>query len=346
MKSDSSLIRVLTGDRPTGPLHLGHLAGSLCKRVELHESGKHEIFVLIADGQALTDNWERPMEISHNITEVLLDYLAVGLDPEHTTIMLQTSIPELAELTTYYLNLVTLSRLRRNPTVKNEGRERRFDEEAIPMGFLCYPVSQAADITAFAANVVPVGEDQLPMLEQTREIVRTFNRLYGDGNVLVEPSPMLSKISRLPGTDGSSKMSKLMNNCIYIKDEPDVITEKVRKMYTDPDKGWIDAPGNPETNPVYQYLKAFDSDLKGLDDLLERYRCGGVPETVGKERLTEVLIEMLRPMQSRRKTYDKNPTLLKSILAEGTKKGRVVASETLDSVRSAMRLDYFVSVPS
>jgi tryptophanyl-tRNA synthetase len=305
--------------------------------VELQNGGRHEVYVLIADGQALTDNWTHPKQIRDNITEVVMDYLAVGLDPSKATIMLQTAIPELTELAFYYLNLVTLSRLERNPTVKTEIADRGF-ENTLPMGFLCYPVSQAADITAFQASCVPVGEDQLPMIEQTREIVRSFNRVYGQS--LVEPEGMLSDVKRLPGTDGASKMSKSAGNCIYLKDEPDAVAKKVKRMYTDPTKGGIDAPGSPERNPVYQYLAAFDPDTKGFAELRERYRAGGVQETEGKKRLTDVLLEMLKPIRERRKKYSEDIEQLRVIVRDGTERGRALAAQTVQAVRSAMCLNF------
>jgi tryptophanyl-tRNA synthetase len=326
---------ILTGDRPSGPLHLGHYAGSLATRVELQHS--HATYVLIADLQALTDHADRPEEIRHNVMEVALDYLAVGIDPTVSTIVIQSGIPELAELTGYFLNLVSVARLERNPTVKEEIRQKGFGGD-IPAGFLVYPVSQAADITAFKAHVVPVGADQVPMIEQTSEIVRRFNRLYG--SILVEPEALVPRISRLPGIDGRSKMSKSLGNAIFLSDVPDVVTDKVMRMYTDPRHARVEDPGEVEGNVVFTYLDAFDPDRDGLEILKERYRSGGLGDVTLKHHLIDVLHRLLAPIRARRQDLGRQPEQILRILEEGTERGRAVARNTVSEARRAMHLDY------
>ena len=342
---------ILTGDRPTGPLHIGHYVGSLKNRVRMQNEGDYdEMYVFIADAQALTDNFDNPQKVKDNILEVALDYLAVGLDPDKVTIFIQSEIPELTELTFYYMNLVTVSRLYRNPTVKSEIEQKGF-EESIPAGFLTYPVSQAADITAFKANVVPVGDDQLPMIEQTREIVRKFNRIYDE--VLVEPEakiPESKNESRLIGTDGNAKMSKSLGNCIYLKDSEEEVRNKVFGMYTDPDHIKITDPGKIEGNVVFTYLDVFcksDSfnkylpEYNNLDELKEHYQRGGLGDVKIKKFLFEILNEELKPIRERRELLAKDPEKIKEILQEGTMRARKVAAETLKEVKTAMRLNYF-----
>ena len=341
---------ILTGDRPTGKLHIGHYVGSLKKRVELQDNDEYKQFVMIADAQALTDNFDNPKKIQDNLLEVLLDYLAVGIDPKKTTIFIQSEISELTELTFYYMNLVNLSRLLRNPTVKEEVKLRGF-ENSIPMGFLTYPVSQAADITAFKANIIPVGDDQLPMIEQTREIVRSFNRLYTA--VLVEPVAALpdnKESFRLPGIDGNAKMSKSLGNCIYLSDTEEELYQKVMKMYTDSKHIRIEDPGHIENNIVFTYLDVFikeDSfikylpEYKNLDELKEHYKKGGLGDVVIKKFLFKVLNEELTPIRQRRLEYLKNKDELMKILEEGTKEARTYARNTLKEVKEAMMLNYF-----
>lgn len=329
---------ILTGDRPTGPLHLGHYVGSLRERERLQHGNKQ--FCIIADMQALTDNAGNPEKIRNNVLEVALDYLAVGLDPKLTTMFIQSLVPELAELTMYYLNLVPVARLQRNPTVKDEINLRRF-AGGVPAGFLCYPVSQAADITAFKADLVPVGSDQLPMIEQTTEIVRSFNRTY-DCLVLVEPKPLLSRVPRLPGTDGKGKMSKSQGNAIYLGDSADLVREKVKKMYTDPLHLRAEDPGNVEGNPVFAYLDAFDPDQPGLEALKAHYRQGGLGDMAVKRRLLEVLLLELDKIRERRRLFAADPGEVMGMLREGSRTARAVASQTLDEVRRAMQLDYFL----
>jgi len=333
---------ILTGDRPTGPLHLGHYVGSLRERVALQR--RHRQFIIIADMQALTDNARHPERIRDNILEVALDYLAVGLDPKLSTLFIQSLVPELSELTLYYLNLVTLARLQRNPTVKEEITLREFGGK-IPAGFLCYPVSQAADITAFKADLVPVGSDQLPMIEQTVEIVRSFNRIY-DCSVLVEPKAILSAVPRLPGTDGKGKMSKSLGNAIYLKDSEDTVHDKVRGMYTDPNHVRVEDPGTVEGNPVFAYLDAFDPDKDGLDALKEHYRRGGLGDTTVKRRLLDVLLPELAAVHARRQEFAGDPGQVMAMLREGSKAARAVAAQTLGEMRQAMKIDYDSSVKS
>ena len=342
---------ILTGDRPTGRLHVGHYVGSLRRRVELQNEGDYDrMFVFMADVQALTDNADNPEKIRQNIIEVALDYLAAGLDPEKCTLFIQSQIPELSELTTYLMNLITVSRVQRNPTVKTEIKMRNF-EANIPLGFFCYPVSQAADITLFKANIVPAGEDQEPMLEVTRELVNRFNNTYG--SVLVEPSIMLppeGACRRLPGIDGKAKMSKSLGNCIYLSDTADEVWQKVRSMYTDPTHVNLNDPGHVEGNMVFTYLDAFSTpddfaecwpEYSGLDELKEHYRKGGLGDMKCKKFLNRVLNRTLEPMRERRREFEKDIPEVYNILKKGTESAREVAARTIDEVRHAMRIDYF-----
>ena len=342
---------ILTGDRPTGRLHLGHYLGSLKRRVELQNSGKYsEIYIEIADSQAFSDNAHNPEKIRQNVIEVALDYLACGIDPTKSTIFVQSQIPELCELTFYYLNLVTLSRLQRNPTVKEEIKLRNF-ETSIPAGFLIYPVSQAADITAFDANIIPVGDDQLPMIEQTREIVRSFNHLYG--NTLVEPQALLpdnETCSRLPGLDGKAKMSKSLGNCIYLSDEPEVIQKKVMGMFTDPGHLKIEDPGKVGGNPVFIYLDALCTDehfkkylpeYRNLDELKAHYQRGGLGDVKIKKFLNSIIQEELEPIRARRKQYEKCIPEVYKILQQGSEKARIVAAKKTEEVKKVMGINYF-----
>ena len=341
---------ILTGDRPTGKLHIGHYVGSLKKRVELQDNEELKQFIMIADSQALTDNFDNPKKIKDNLLEVMLDYLAVGIDPKKSTIFIQSEISELTELAFYYMNLVNLSRLLRNPTVKEEVKLRGF-ENNIPMGFLTYPVSQAADITAFKASFIPVGDDQLPMIEQTREIVRTFNRLYKE--VLIEPVAVLpdnKESFRLPGIDGNAKMSKSLGNGIYLSDTREDLYKKVMKMYTDSNHIRIEDPGHIENNIVFTYLDVFvkeDSfskylpEYKNLDELKNHYKRGGLGDVVIKKFLFNVLDEELSPIRERRLEYLNKKDELMKILEEGTKEARSYAKETLKEVKEAMMLNYF-----
>ena len=331
---------ILTGDRPTGKLHIGHYIGSLKNRVALQESGLYESFIMIADQQALTDNARNPEIIRNSLTEVALDYLAVGIDPSKSNIFIQSQIPELNELTMHYLNLVTLSRLERNPTVKQEIKQKNF-ENSIPAGFLIYPVSQAADITAFKATTVPVGEDQLPMIEQTREIVRSFNSIYGD--VLVEPEAVLpsSNAGRLPGTDGKAKMSKSLENGIYLSDDADTIKKKVMSMYTDPNHIRVEDPGQIEGNTVFIYLDVFATDKNAVEEMKEHYKRGGLGDMKVKKYLNEVLQAELEPIRNRRIEFEKDIDGIYDMLKDGSDKARAVAANTLKEVRSAMGIEYF-----
>lgn len=326
---------ILTGDRSTGPLHLGHYAGSLRARVRLQE--EYNTFVMIADVQALTDNAKDPKKVRENVLEVMLDYLAVGIDPKKATIVLQSQLPELPELTMYYLNLVTIARLERNPTVKEEIKQKGF-EKSLPAGFFMYPVSQAADITAFGANLVPVGEDQLPMIEQTREIVEKFNRIYAP--ILVLPEAMVSETPRLPGIDGKAKMSKSLGNAIYLKDTAKEVEKKVMQMYTDPGHISKDDPGKVEGNTVFAYLDAFDPNKKEIEKLKAHYKKGGLGDVEVKKRLIDVLEEFLSPIRERRAQYAKDPAEVMRMLKKGTQKGRETTSATLEEVKKAMMLDY------
>ncbi|MBE6062688.1 MAG: tryptophan--tRNA ligase [Clostridium butyricum] len=331
---------ILTGDRPTGKLHIGHYIGSLKNRVELQNTGEYESFIMIADQQALTDNARDPEKIRRSLTEVALDYLAVGLDPKKSTIFVQSQLPELHELTMHYLNLVTLSRLERNPTVKTEIKQKNY-ENSIPAGFLIYPVSQAADITAFKATTVPVGEDQLPMIEQTREIVRSFNNIYGD--VLVEPEAIIPKdtCGRLPGTDGKAKMSKSIGNCIYLSDDADTIKKKVMSMYTDPNHIRVEDPGQIEGNTVFTYLDVFAKDKEAVQEMKEHYQRGGLGDVKVKRYLNEVMQAELEPIRKRREEFAKDMDSVYKMLKDGSDKAREVAAQTLSEVRNAIGLEYF-----
>ena len=342
---------MLTGDRPTGRLHVGHYVGSLKRRVELQNTGDFdEMFVMIADAQALTDNADNPEKVRQNIIEVALDYLACGLDPQKCTLFIQSQIPQLCELSFYYMNLVTVSRVQRNPTVKSEIQMRNF-EASIPVGFFTYPISQAADITAFKANVVPVGEDQLPMLEQTKEIVRKFNSVYGD--TLVEPEILLPENQaclRLPGTDGKAKMSKSLGNCIYLSEEPDEIQKKVFGMFTDPTHIKVSDPGKLEGNTVFTYLDAFCRpeyfaeflpDYANLQELKDHYTRGGLGDMKVKRFLNNVLQAELEPIRNRRKEYQKDIPYVYEILKKGSEKAEAVAEKTLQEVKASMKINYF-----
>ena len=342
---------ILTGDRPTGKLHLGHYIGSLRRRVELQEAGDYDkMFVFMADVQALTDNADNPEKIRQNIIEVALDYLSAGLNPEKCVLFIQSQITELAELTTYLMNLITVSRVQRNPTVKTEIKMRNF-EANIPLGFFCYPVSQAADITLFKATTVPAGEDQEPMLEVCRELVRRFNATYAP--VLVEPDIMLPENAtarRLPGTDGKEKMSKSLGNCIYLSDDADTVWQKVRSMYTDPEHVNLNDPGHVEGNAVFTYLDAFSRpehfaaywpEYQSLDELKDHYRRGGLGDMKCKKFLNQILNEMLEPIRQRRHEFEQDIPEIYNILKKGTEQARETAAQTMDEVRSAMRINYF-----
>ena len=342
---------ILTGDRPTGRLHVGHYVGSLRERVNLQNSGSYdEIYIMIADAQALTDNAEHPEKVRQNILQVALDYLACGIDPEKACIFIQSMVPELTELTFYYMNLVTVSRVQRNPTVKAEIQQKNF-EASIPVGFFCYPISQTADITAFKATTVPAGEDQKPMIEQAREIVHKFNEVYGE--TLVEPDivlPSNKACLRLPGIDGKAKMSKSLGNCIYLSDEPDVIKNKVMSMFTDPTHLRKDDPGHTENNPVFIYLQAFAKDehfkeflpeYNNLDELKAHYERGGLGDVTVKKFLNNVLQTELAPIRERRKMWEAKLPEVYAILMNGCRKAEKAAYETLQEVRSAMKINYF-----
>ena len=342
---------ILTGDRPTGRLHVGHYVGSLKERVKLQNSGVYdEIYIMIADAQALTDNAEHPEKVRQNIMQVALDYLACGLDPEKATIFIQSMIPELTELTFYYMNLVTVSRVQRNPTVKAEIQMRNF-EASIPVGFFCYPISQAADITAFRATHVPVGEDQMPMIEQCKESVHKFNTVYGE--TLTDPKIVLPENSaclRLPGIDGKAKMSKSLGNCIYLAEEPEDIKKKVMSMFTDPNHLRVEDPGQVEGNPVFIYLDAFSKpeyfaeflpEYSGMDELKEHYTRGGLGDVKVKKFLNNVLQAELAPIRERRKMWEQKLPDVYDILKAGSKKARETAGKTLEDVRRSMKIDYF-----
>lgn len=342
---------ILTGDRPTGRLHVGHYVGSLKRRVELQNSGEFDkIFIMIADAQALTDNADNPEKVRQNIIEVALDYLACGIDPAKSNILIQSQIPELTELTFYYMNLVTVSRLQRNPTVKSEIQMRNF-EASIPVGFFCYPISQAADITAFKATTVPVGEDQMPMVEQTKEIVHKFNSVYGE--TLVDPSILLpdnEACLRLPGTDGKAKMSKSLGNCIYLSDSAEDVKKKVMSMFTDPNHLRVEDPGKVDGNPVFIYLDAFSKpeqfaqylpEYQNLDELKDHYKRGGLGDVKVKKFLIKVLEEELAPIRERRKELEKDIPAIYDILKEGTRAAKEVAEQTLAEVKAAMKINYF-----
>jgi tryptophanyl-tRNA synthetase len=328
---------ILTGDRPTGPLHLGHFVGSLRNRVAYQDTYRQ--FVMLADAQALTDNMDDIGKVHRNVVEVALDYLAVGLDPARTTILIQSQIPELAELTFYYLNLVTVARLERNPTVKEEIRQRGFERD-IPAGFLTYPASQAADITAFKASLVPVGEDQIPMIEQTNEIVRRFNRI-AQRDVLVEAKALVPEVGRLPGIDGKAKMSKSLGNTINLGASADEISAAIKMVYTDPLHLRVSDPGHLEGNVAFIYLDAFDPDREGLQAMKEHYVRGGLGDSVVKKRLEGILQEMLAPIRARREEFAKDKGQVMQILKDGTAKAREVAAQTTDEVRRALGLSYF-----
>ena len=343
---------ILTGDRPTGKLHLGHYIGSLRRRVELQNAGDYDkMFVFMADVQALTDNADNPEKIRQSIVNVALDYLSAGLDPEKCTLFIQSQIPELAELTTYLMNLVSVSRVQRNPTVKTEVKMRGFEGDSIPLGFFCYPVSQAADITLFKATTVPAGEDQEPMLEVTRELVRRFNQTYAE--VLVEPNIMLPENAtarRLPGTDGKEKMSKSLGNCIYLSDDADTVWQKVRSMYTDPQHVNLNDPGHVEGNAVFTYLDAFSRpehfaqywpEYQNLDELKDHYRRGGLGDMKCKKFLNQILNEFLEPMRQRRHEFEQDIPEIYNILRKGTERARETAAQTMSEVRAAMRINYF-----
>lgn len=342
---------ILTGDRPTGRLHVGHYAGSLKERVELQNSGQFDkVFIMIADAQALTDNAEHPEKVRENVLEVALDYLACGIDPEKSTIFIQSAVPQLTELTAYYMNLVTVSRVQRNPTVKTEIKMRNF-EASIPVGFFVYPISQAADITAFRATAVPVGEDQLPMLEQCKEIVNKFNSVYGE--TLTEPEiilPSNKACLRLPGIDGKAKMSKSLGNCIYLSDEADVIKKKIMSMFTDPNHVRVEDPGKVEGNPVFIYLDAFSRpehfaeflpEYASLDELKAHYQRGGLGDVKVKKFLNNVMQAELAPIRERRHMWEQRIDEVKMILKQGSETARAAAAETLHDVRAAMQINYF-----
>ncbi len=342
---------ILTGDRPTGKLHIGHYVGSLKSRLKLQEAGNYdEFFIMIADAQALTDNADNPMKIRSNILNVAMDYLAVGIDPKKVHIFIQSEVSELTELTFYYSNLVTVARLQRNPTVKQEIKLRDFNE-SIPVGFFNYPISQAADITAFKANIIPVGDDQLPMIEQTREIVRSFNRIYGD--TLVEPKELLpdnKACLRLPGIDGNAKMSKSLGNCIYLTDSKEELKQKVFRMYTDPLHIKVEDKGHIEGNTVFTYLDAFSSEadfakfypeFKNLEELKKAYQHGGIGDMKLKKFLFEILNQILEPIRQRRKYYENHLEEVYEILKEGTKYAEQIAAKTLEEVKNNMKLNYF-----
>ncbi|MBR5968287.1 MAG: tryptophan--tRNA ligase [Lachnospiraceae bacterium] len=342
---------ILTGDRPTGKLHIGHYVGSLRRRVELQNSGEFDkIYIMIADAQALTDNAENPEKVRQNIIEVALDYLSAGLDPAKSTLFIQSMVPELTELTFYYMNLVTVSRVQRNPTIKSELQMRGFGD-SIPVGFFTYPISQAADITAFKATVVPAGEDQMPMVEQTQEIVHKFNSVYGE--TLVEPKILLPENQsclRLPGTDGKAKMSKSLGNCIYLSDEPDVVKTKVMSMYTDPNHINLNDPGQVEGNTVFTYLDAFskpehferyNTGYANLDEMKDHYKRGGLGDVKCKKFLINVLEETLAPIRERRHAWEKDIPGVYEILKKGSEEAERVAAETLADVRRAMKINYF-----
>ena len=342
---------ILTGERPTGPLHIGHYVGALKKRVELQNTGNYDIYILIADLQALTDNFDNPEKIRENILEVVLDNLSVGIDPKKVTFVIQSQIPALLELPILYSNLVTQSRLERNPTVKQEMILRNFNK-SIPVGFVNYPISQAADITAFKANIVPVGEDQLPMIEQTREIVESFNRIYKK-DVLVMPKAILpdnKSSQRLPGTDGNAKMGKSLGNCIYLKDSEEVVKQKIMGMYTDPNHIRIEDPGSVLNNTVFTYLDAFCTDehfekylpeYKNLDDLKKHYECGGVGDVLIKKFLNNIMQEILTPIRERRKYYEEHKEEIYNMLKQDTKKAIELTNITLNEVKSAIGINYF-----
>lgn len=327
---------VLTGDRPTGPLHLGHYVGSLQNRIKLQD--EYTQYVMIADIQALTDHADNPKKVRENVLEVMLDYLAVGIDPKKTTFFIQSMIPEIAELTVLYLNLVTVSRLQRNPTVKYEMQQKSYGE-SVPAGFLMYPVSQAADITFAKATLVPVGEDQLPMIEQTNEIVRSFNRMYGK-EVFQEVKALISQVGRLPGTDGKAKMGKSLGNAIFLSDDVQTLKKKVMSMYTDPNHIRVEDPGQVEGNMVFEYLDVFDTNKEKVSELKQQYRQGGLGDVTLKMYLFEILNNFLTPIRSKRAQLAENKEAVLKILLQGTKKVSKIAAKTMDEVRQVMHLNY------
>ncbi len=328
---------ILTGDRPTGPLHLGHYVGTLANRVTLQDTCTQ--YVMLADVQAMTDYYDRPHQVRENILHVALDYLSVGIDPQKTTIFIQSMIPEIAELTLFYLNLVTINRLRRNPTVKTEMQQKGMGEN-VSAGFLMYPVSQAADITIVKANLVPVGGDQLPMIEQTNEIVRAFNRTYKT-DVLIEAEALIPKTERLPGIDGTAKMSKSLGNAIYLSDSPDEVAKKVMQMYTDPKHIRVADPGNVAGNTVFTYLDIFDQDTDEVETLKAHYQKGGLGDVMLKKRLIKVLNAFLDPIRARRQELAKDPQAVLEVVYQGTRRTQEVAKQTMAEVKKAMHLDYF-----
>lgn len=333
---------ILTGDRPTGKLHLGHYIGSLKNRVALQDNDQYDPYVMIADMQALTDNAHNPKKIQDNLLNVALDYLSVGIDPAKTTIFVQSQIPALSELTMYYMNLVSISRVERNPTVKTEIKQKNFGE-GVPTGFVVYPISQAADITAFRASLVPVGDDQLPMIEQCREVVRTFNATYHT-DVLVEPEAMLPPAGlarRLPGIDGNAKMSKSLNNGIYLSDDEQTLHDKVFSMYTDPDHIHVSDPGKVEGNVVFEYLDVFAPDQTAVDDLKRQYQAGGLGDVKVKKYLFDVLNDLLKPIRAKRAEYAKDENAVRQMLKDGSDKANEVANDTLKKARAAIGVNYF-----
>lgn len=328
--------RILTGDRPTGPLHLGHYVGSLADRIRLQH--EYDSYIEIADVQALTDNFDNPQKVRGNVTEVVLDYLAVGLDPNVVTIFVQSLVPQIADLTIFFSNLVSVARLERNPTIKDELREKGM-EENVTFGFLGYPVSQAADIMVVNANLVPVGEDQAPMIELTRDIVARFNMIYGE--TLNMPEIMIGKVARLPGTDGKAKMGKSLNNAIYLNDDAETVERKVKTMYTDPTRIHATDPGHVEGNPVFTYHDAFNPNKEEVEEMKRLYRIGGIGDVAVKRSLTKALNEFLEPIRERRSQYEAKPEFVREVLMEGTRKTKQVADVTMRMVRHAMKIDYF-----
>jgi len=328
--------RILTGDRPTGPLHLGHFVGSLADRVRLQH--EYDTYIIIADVQALTDNFDNPQKVRDNVFEVVLDYLAVGLDPNVATIFIQSLVPQIAELTAFFANLVSVSRVERNPTVKDEIREKGMDEN-VSLGFFSYPVSQAADIMVVNANLVPVGEDQAPMIELTRDIVARFNLIYGE--TLNMPEIKVGHVARLPGTDGKAKMSKSMGNAIYLKDSPEEVRKKVMSMYTDPTRLRATDPGHVEGNPVFTYHDAFNPNKEEVEEMKRLYRIGGIGDVAVKRSLDKALNDFLDPIRERRAEFEAKPEMVREIVMEGTRKAKGVGEETMRLVRHAMKIDYF-----
>lgn len=328
--------RILTGDRPTGPLHLGHYVGSLANRVKLQH--EYDTYIIIADLQALTDNFDNPQKVRDNINEVAMDYMAVGLDPNVATFFIQSLVPQIAELTVFYSNLVTVARLERNPTTKDEMREKGM-EDNVTYGFLGYPVSQAADITVVNAHLVPVGEEQKPHIELTRDIVARFNNIYGP--TLNEPEALIGQVGRLPGTDGVNKMSKSLNNAIFLKDDPKTVERKVMSMYTDPTRLRATDPGHVEGNPVFSYHDAFNPNTEEVEEMKRLYRIGGIGDVAVKRSLVKALNDFLEPIRERRAEYEANPGYVQEVLMEGTRKTRKVGDDTLRMVRAAMKIDYY-----